>query len=228
MSITFAICHWGFGGPDPFSAVGPQTFLRAPHTNPRKNCQPPSRLQALFKSVVTSGSVATWVSVNFGVHPTIGLPIDNGQSFSWFGTHLFFGHHHIGSGCPSTNCGTETIKSATGCWMTIQPLCKHLGPWHVNWRFYFGKIAGIPYTAKHEFEIRGIKQWSNFRWLFFGREPYVQSEIFMWYLRFTMKHTINIYINLNPGINWVWFGYLNLTMTKKCQCQSFPGGSGHG
>ena len=82
MSITFAICHWGFGGPDPFSAVGPQTFLRAPHTNPRKNCQPPSRLQALFKTVVTSGSVATWVSVNFGVHPTIGLPIDNGQSFS--------------------------------------------------------------------------------------------------------------------------------------------------
>lgn len=95
MSITFAICHWGFGGPDPFSAVGPQTFLRAPDTNPRKNCQPPSRLQALFKTVVTSGSVATWVSVNFGVYPTIGLPIDNGQSFSWFGTHLFFGHHHI-------------------------------------------------------------------------------------------------------------------------------------
>lgn len=156
----------GFRGPDPFSAVGPQTFLRVPDTNPRKNCQPPSRLQALFKTVVTSGSVATWVSVNFGVYRTIGLPIDNGQSFSWFGTHWFFGHHHIGSGCPSTNCGTETIKSATGCWMTIQPLCKHLGAWHVNWRFYFGKIAGIPYTAKHEFELRGITQWSNFCWLF--------------------------------------------------------------
>ena len=225
MSITLAICHWGFGGPDPFSAVGPQIFLRAPDTNPRKNCQPPSRLQALFKTVVLwrHGCLST-----LGCTEPLVCPLTMANHFHDLEPIYFsdttilevVAHQRIVAqklskvplivGWPSNHC-VNTLAHGT---LIGDFILARLQEFHTRRNMNLSYVASRsgPIFVGYFLVVNHMSNPNFF---------YVVSKI---YHETHHKHRYKF-------ASWYplsMIGLFKLNHDKKCQCQSFPCGSGHG